>query len=96
MQIAQRSFQVNESVVSADLDNEMVLLNVETGLYFGLDELGSTIWSMLAAGEPTDAILDRLMDTYDVEPIRLRRDVEDFLSLLEARGLASANEAGTR
>jgi hypothetical protein len=96
MQVVQRSLHVNESVVSADLDNETVLLNIETGLYFGLNELGSTIWSMLEAGEQQDAILERLMEIYDVERDCLQRDMQDFFDLLETRGLASASDPGTR
>ena len=50
---------------------------------------------MLEAGEQQDAILDRLMDTYDVERDCLQRDMQDFFDLLETRGLASASDHGT-
>ncbi|HEX5165638.1 MAG TPA: PqqD family protein [Thermomicrobiales bacterium] len=95
MQVASRAIHINPSIVSADLDNETVLLNVETGLYFGLDELGSLIWSMLAEGESRETISERLLAIYDVEPVRLLHDVDAFLDLLEANGLAYVNDPGT-
>ena len=95
MQVASRPLQVNPSVVSADLDNETILLNVETGLYFGLDELGSLIWSMLAGGATREAILDQLLATYDVEQVRLATDLDAFLTMLEGNGLAFASDLGT-
>jgi hypothetical protein len=38
---------VNPAVVFADLDGEVVLLNTETGVYFGLEGAGALIWAML-------------------------------------------------
>jgi hypothetical protein len=94
MQVASRTIQINRSVVSADLDNETILLNVETGLYFGLDELGSLIWSMLTGDASREAILDQLLATYDVEQVRLAADLDAFLTLLTRNGLAFASDSG--
>lgn len=77
----------SESVVSAELDGEAVLLNVETGVYFGLDPLGSEIWKLLESGSSEDALFDALSAEYEVEPDQLRADLRDFLGTLEARGL---------
>ena len=87
MQSRAQRIRVNESVVSAELDNEMVLLNVETGIYFGLDQIGTQIWSMLVAGEDEASIMDRLLSDYDVEPDQLLTDVKEFVDLLETKGL---------
>lgn len=92
--VSERSFRINETVVAADLDNEMVLLNIETGLYFGLDELGSMIWSLLAEGMAETAIVQRILDEYDAEPERVRRDVEAFLVQLQGKGLLLPSDAG--
>jgi hypothetical protein len=55
----------NESVVYAELDDEAVLLNVETGLYFGLDPIGVQIWKLLTDGVSKDQIADRLLSVDD-------------------------------
>lgn len=87
MHMMQRSFRANEAVVAAELDNEMVLLNVESGIYFGLDELGTRVWSMLVDGQNDEGIIQQLLDEYDVERDRLATDVADFLESLHAKGL---------
>ncbi len=78
---------INESVVCAELDGEAVLLNVETGIYFGLDSIGARIWALLVDGAGQAEILDRLLAEYDVEPAELRSDLSEFLSRLAAKGL---------
>lgn len=87
MPAVQRSTRVNESIISADLGTESVLLNVETGIYFGLDEVGAEIWGQLVQGRSEDQIVDRLLDAYDVDRATLAADVATFLDTLEARGI---------
>jgi hypothetical protein len=87
-----RALQVSEGVVAADLDGEAVLLNVETGVYFGLDPVGTQVWQLLATGLDEEAIIERLLSEYDVAADTLTRDVAGFLSQLEAKGLVTNGE----
>lgn len=80
-------WQISDTTVSADLDNECMLLNVETGLYFGLDELGTSIWKLIGAGSSVELILQHLLQEYEVGPDELRRDLFSFLALLGEKGL---------
>jgi len=81
---------VNESVVYAELGDELVLLNVETGVYFGLDGIGTRIWTLLAEGLSIEGIIDRLLAEYDVQAEQLRSDARAFLNTLIAKGLVRA------
>jgi hypothetical protein len=87
MQGLRQRIVVNDSVVSADLDDEMVLLNIETGVYFGLDPLGARIWQLLAAGEDEDAIVQAILAEYDIDLATLRADLAEFLAMLTEKGL---------
>lgn len=49
MQLDQR-FQVSDDVVAREVAGEMVLLDLASGLYFGLDPVGSRIWDRLSEG----------------------------------------------
>lgn len=80
-------FQVSEAVVSAELGGEGVLLDIATGLYYGLDETGSQIWRLVREGLGASDICDRLLSEYDVDPERLRTDITGFLDQLEQNGL---------
>ena len=88
MQGVRQRIAVNESVVFAELDEEVVLLNVETGVYFGLDAIGARIWTLLAGGADEDNVCERLLDEYEVDVREVRADVASFLDLLVAKGLA--------
>jgi hypothetical protein len=83
---------VDESVICAELDGELVLLHVRTGSYFGLNALGTQIWALLANGADEDTIIRELLHQYDVTPATLRADVTAFLSLLVEKGLAHVSD----
>jgi Coenzyme PQQ synthesis protein D (PqqD) len=78
---------INDSVVFAEVDNEAVLLNVETGVYFGLDEIGTEIWNLLSAGASEGEVVDKLLREYEVGLEQLSTDVGDFIAKLESHGL---------
>ena len=78
---------LNDAVVHALVDGEVLLLNVETGVYFGLDGVGADIWELAVQGLSEDDIVDRLLDEYDVDPEALRVDVDAFLQQLADKGL---------
>lgn len=93
MQTVNTRISISDNVVSADLDGEAVLLNIETGVYFGLDQLGTEIWKGIEDGEGEDDIFARLLKEYDVEPGRLRGDLSDFLRQLAQKGLIEFDRA---
>ncbi|MBX6771146.1 MAG: PqqD family protein [Chloroflexi bacterium] len=79
--------EISETVVSAQLDDEMVLLDAERGIYYGLDPVGTRIWQLLDAGHDAEEIIEHLTAEYDADPGLLRADVAAFLAQLTAQGL---------
>ncbi len=66
---------------------ETVLLNLNTELYLGFDTVGTQMWNALTqAGSIQDAY-EVLLKEYEVEPVRLRGDLDEFLDKLLAQGL---------
>lgn len=93
MRTLQRRITCDESTVSAELDEEIVLLNVETGLYFGLDAVGARIWTLLGEGvDSEECLAAAMLEEYDVEPAELRADLAAFLDRLIAKGLARVSD----
>ncbi|HEY4597506.1 MAG TPA: PqqD family protein [Thermoanaerobaculia bacterium] len=78
---------VPESVLFRDLDGEAVLLETGSGRYYGLDEVGTRMWSLLQIHGETGAVCRALLAEYDVPEDRLRADLENFVETLAARGL---------
>jgi hypothetical protein len=74
-------------VLSRNLDGETVLLDLESGTYFGLDVIGTRIWELIAQNQPLPAILEVILDEYDVDEQRARTDLLELLDALVAKGL---------
>lgn len=91
-----REIVPNEAVVAADVGNELVLLDIETGIYFGLDAVGARVWQMLTDGRARDEIVANLLQEYEVEEEQLRGDLEILLSQLAERGLVQLLDGEVR
>lgn len=78
---------ISEAVVARELDGETVLLNLDSGIYFGLNEVGTRVWQLLGEGRPPAALIDILLAEYDVTRDVLQRDVQALLDRLAERGL---------
>lgn len=79
--------EANSDLMMADLDGEAVLLNVHTGQYFGLNEVGTSIWSHIQEPVTVSTLIELLMAEYSVADGMLNRDVMSFLEALEKRNL---------
>lgn len=75
------------NIVGTDMDEETVMINVETGKYYGMDPVGGRIWSLLESPKSLAELLDVLCDEYDVEHEQCRVDVLAFLQYLNGEGL---------
>ena len=68
---ANGKIRVHPDVVWRDVDGEVVLLNVVTGQYFGLDSVGSTVWKLLLEhgdeGASLQALTARVIEIFDVD-----------------------------
>jgi hypothetical protein len=78
---------VPESVLFRDLDGEAVLLETATGRYYGLNEVGTRMWSLLHLHGEIEATYRDLLAEYQVPAHELRRDLLDFVGLLTSRRL---------
>lgn len=76
-----------DGVVAKRVGEEMVLLDVERGVYYGLDPVGARMWELACAGIGRDEALDRLLDEYDTTRETLARDFDRLLGELRAKGL---------
>ena len=84
---------IPESVLSTELQNEGVLLNLETGEYFGLDEVGLDMWKVLGASGTLDAACAVLLAQYDVAEDVLAGDLRAFVAKLAESKLVVVTDA---
>lgn len=90
MQAVEPKIRVNPAVVCAGLDEEAILLDVDSGVYYGLDGVGIHIWKLLEGGCEESEIMRRLQEEYEVDPAQLRTDVCRFLEELATHRLTLA------
>jgi len=81
-----------DTVFAQEVDGEMVLLDMESENYFGLDEVGTAIWQAMQEKETLQEVLDILMEQYEVEAEVLERDLSDFIGKLLESGLVEVKE----
>ena len=77
----------SEDQVAAEVDGEVVMMSVEKGNYYGLDEVGSRIWALIETPCTLDELCDALAAEFDVERATCERDVTRFLEEMAEQGL---------
>jgi hypothetical protein len=88
------SFRPRAGVLFRYLDGETVLLNSETGLYFGLDVVGTRIWQLIVEHHQLSHVFDTMLAEYDVPASQLEDDLLALARQLQARGLMDVASPG--
>lgn len=84
-------YSVNPACTVANLGEETVLLNSESGVYFSLNEVGGFLWERLS--EKTRAFEDlvtAVMAEYDTDEDSCRNDIREILDELSREKLIVA------
>ncbi|MDZ7842508.1 MAG: PqqD family protein [Gammaproteobacteria bacterium] len=81
------TFKIADNVLFQEVDGEAVLLSLDEGCYYGLDELGTRIWKLINQDLDSEQVIAAIVEEYEVEPDQARRDLEAFLGDLEQSGL---------
>lgn len=76
--------------VSTSVGGEVVILGMHDGVYYGLDAVGTLLWSLLKEPRLVAEIVERITAEFDVDAIRCERDVLALLEDLTARGIVRA------
>lgn len=74
-------------LMMADLEGEAVLLDIESGRYFGLNEVGTHIWTLLDEPRRVEEIVAALQGVYAVPVESLQEDVMAFIEQMISRNL---------
>ncbi len=81
--------RMSEGVVSELLDSETVMLDLNRGVYYGLDPVGTKTWELMREQPclPLHKILDSLLDEYDVHENQCTHDLLNLVSVMREKGL---------
>ena len=79
--------------LSSDLGDEVVILNVEMGRYYGMNPVASWIWNRVKEPVSFGGLRRGIEETFDVEPDTCLKDLNDFLRNLVDAGLIEVRRA---
>ena len=79
--------KVPEDVLISGLQDESVLLNLDSERYYGLDDVGTRMFSVLTSSDSVQSAWERLKNEYDVDHEVLRQDLIALVESLVEQGL---------
>ena len=79
--------KIPDDVLISNLQQESVILNLDSERYFGLDDVGTRILSVLTSSESIEAAYQRLVEEYNVDGQSLRLDLLELVENLLTHGL---------
>ena len=78
---------VPDGVLISSLQDESVILNLDSERYYGLDDVGTRFLSVLTTSDTIETAYERLRNEYDVDPQVLRNDLVALIENLVDQGL---------
>ena len=81
----------NLEIDDTDLDGEKVMMNLDKGEYFMMNEVGSRIWETISEPINVKEIISTLRNEYEVDEETCKDTVIEFLGRLDNADLISIN-----
>jgi len=79
--------QRSGDIITSEADGEIVMMNIETGQYHSINEVGSDIWKMLESPIKLSDICEKLLAEYDIDEKTCQDEVMKFVEHLSKEGL---------
>lgn len=79
--------RICQDVLSRDLQGEEVILDLNTGVYFGLDQVGTRIWQLIREHRSLQQVLDAMLQEYEVTKAQCTHDLLRFVTQMADKGL---------
>ena len=83
----EKQLSIPAHVMSRQVGDETVILDLGSGTYFGLNPVGARIWQLLSSGTPVAEVVKTLLGEFDVAEHQLQQDVDSLINELVTRGL---------
>jgi len=80
---------LNPEHLAAELDGDLVIMSIETGTYYGLDAVGVCVWKLIERPRTFEAVLEGVLERFEVPPEVAKKDLTAFLREMQAEGIVS-------
>jgi hypothetical protein len=78
---------ITDKAVHCDLEDEVVILGLEDGIYYGLNPVGAFIWNFIQDPHTLTEIRNAVLEEYEVEKDVCENDLQELMADLEEKGL---------
>lgn len=82
----------NREIVFSRIEDETVMMSIETGHYYGVSQVGQHIWEMLESPCRMSDICRALVEKFDVTPDQCEREVFAFVEEMHDNGLVAVSQ----
>lgn len=79
--------RISDDAVFRELEGEAVIVHLDSGMYYGLDPVGTRLWQLIDAHGQLQPAFEAALGEFEVEPERLQRDLLQLVSDLERHRL---------
>lgn len=79
--------RIHDDAVFRDLGGEAVILQLQSGVYFGLDPVGTRLWQLLEQHGTLRTAVDAAVREFDTTTEVLERDLMELVTELEQKQL---------
>ena len=79
--------KISDDIVSRNLQGEIVLLDLKTGSYYGLDVMGTIMWDLIQKHKSLEKVHGLLTEEYDIAEVQCTQDLLNFVSTLHDKKL---------
>ena len=81
--------------VSANLQDEAVILSLTNDVYYGLNPVGARIWQLIQQPISVGAVREAILAEYEVEAARCELDIAALIAEFKTQGLIELSEPTT-
>lgn len=81
--------QKSDVFVFQEIKGKLVILNSETGDYFGLNAVGLDFLNLVDAKRDTDEIILELLTRYEIDETTLRKDILALVEVMQGKGIVT-------
>jgi hypothetical protein len=81
--------------VSCPLGEESAILNLKNSVYYGMNPVGTRIWTLLKEPRTVEQLRDTLLNEYQVDAALCERDLLDLLGKMKSEGLIEVRSAAS-
>ena len=79
--------QRRQSLVIQEIDGDVVILNLDSGEYYGLAEVGVEIWKRIEQPQNVQSLIDSLIADFEGDAEVIQADVLEFLNNMQEEGI---------